>query len=160
VAPAAPTRAVATAAGALLPLAFAREELRRIGGVVGSARLFEREAAVERALARPEGARATMLHFATHAVVDETRPEQSAWALTPLPPSEDGLLQVREIYRLSLDADLVTLSACETALGAEFAGEGLVGLARAFHIAGARAVVATLWSVNDEATAELMDRFY
>jgi CHAT domain-containing protein len=73
----------------------------------------------------------------------------------------NGLLQVWEIFeQMHLNADLVVLSGCETALGEEDGGEGLMGLARAFQYAGARTVLASLWSVNDLATSELMIRFY
>ena len=71
-----------------------------------------------------------------------------------------GFVGLRDIYGLSLDADLVVLSACETALGRNVAGEGLLGLTRGFMYAGARRVVATLWQVEDRATAELMGAFY
>jgi CHAT domain-containing protein len=71
-----------------------------------------------------------------------------------------GFLRAHEIYNLKLNADLVVLSACRTALGKEIKSEGLIGLTRGFLYAGASAVVATLWDVRDEATAELMKRFY
>src|SRR6185295_13830918 len=73
---------------------------------------------------------------------------------------QDGFLRLNEIYNLKLGADLVVLSACQTALGKEIRGEGLVGLTRGFMYAGAPRVVASLWNVNDRATAELMRRFY
>jgi CHAT domain-containing protein len=73
---------------------------------------------------------------------------------------QDGFLRLHEIYNLSLGADLVVLSACQTALGKEIKGEGLVSLTRGFMYAGAPRVVASLWKVDDEATAELMKRFY
>ena len=72
----------------------------------------------------------------------------------------DGFLRLDEVTRLHLNADLVVLSACETGLGKEIRGEGLIGLTRGFMYAGARRVVASLWSVDDVATAELMSRFY
>jgi CHAT domain-containing protein len=72
----------------------------------------------------------------------------------------DGFLRAHEIYNLKLSADLVVLSACQTALGKEIKGEGLLGLTRGFMYAGAPRVVASLWDVKDEATAELMKRFY
>ena len=74
---------------------------------------------------------------------------------------ENGLLQAWEIFeQVRLDADLVTLSACDSALGKEFAGEGMVGLTRAFLFAGARTVLASLWAVGDQSSPELMTRFY
>jgi CHAT domain-containing protein len=73
---------------------------------------------------------------------------------------QDGFLRLNEIYNLRLNADLVVLSGCQTALGKAISGEGLVGLARGFMYAGAPRVVASLWSVDDRATAELMKRFY
>ena len=74
--------------------------------------------------------------------------------------AQNGFLDLQDIYNLNLPADLVVLSACETGLGKEIAGEGLVGLTRGFMYAGATRVVASLWSVGDNATAELMKRFY
>ena len=73
---------------------------------------------------------------------------------------QDGALRLHEIYNLKLNADLVVLSACQTALGKEVRGEGLVGLTRGFMYAGAQRVAATLWRVDDSATAELMSHFY
>ena len=95
-----------------------------------------------------------IVHFATHGVLDSRYPELSGIALS------DGFLRVHDIYRLNLPADLVVLSACETALGQEVRGEGLIGLTRAFFSAGARRVLVSLWPVEDRATAELMRRFY
>jgi len=103
------------------------------------------------------------VHFATHAVVDSEHPELSGIVLSLVDRrghSEDGFLRMLDIYNLKLNAGLVTLSACRTALGKDIAGEGLVGLTRGFLYAGASRVVATLWSVEDKATAELMRRFY
>ncbi len=101
------------------------------------------------------------LHFATHGYFDEERPARSGIVLSPGSDSaEDGLLQVGEIMRLRLNADLVTLSACQTGLGQLLAGEGVMGLTRAFLYAGAQSVVVSLWNVNDSATAELMKTFY
>ncbi len=95
-----------------------------------------------------------ILHFATHGVVDSARPERSGVVL------RDGLLRVGEIRGLRLPAELVVLSACRTALGREVRGEGLTGLTHGFFRAGAERLVVSLWSVDDEATAELMSRFY
>jgi CHAT domain-containing protein len=105
------------------------------------------------------------VHFACHGVLNELFPLDSALALSlpkALKPGEDnGLLQAWEIFdSVRLDADLVTLSACQSGLGKEMGGEGLLGLTRAFQYAGARSVLASLWSVDDDSTAELMKRFY
>lgn len=72
----------------------------------------------------------------------------------------DGFLRLHEIYNLDLDADLVVLSACRTALGKEVHGEGLIGLTRGFMYAGASRVVSSVWNVDDRASALLMSRFY
>lgn len=104
-----------------------------------------------------------IIHFATHGVVDTTRPELSGLALSLVDRegrSRDGFLRLSTIYHLRLSADLVVLSACQSALGREVAGEGLVGLTRGFMHAGARRVVASLWQVSDAATADLMKHFY
>ena len=104
-----------------------------------------------------------VVHFATHGVIDEEEPALSGLALSRVDPAgrpRDGFLGLREIYDMALDADLVVLSACRTALGPEVRGEGMLGLTRGFLHAGARRVVASLWKVEDRATAELMSRFY
>lgn len=104
---------------------------------------------------------AERLHFATHGLVDERQPELSGLLLTPTGKDEDdGLLQVYEIFNLSLRADLVVLSACETGLGQKVTGEGLVGLTRAFLYAGSPSVVVSLWRVGDDSAPDLMVGFY
>jgi CHAT domain-containing protein len=101
------------------------------------------------------------LHFATHGLVDESYPDRSSLALSvPVDETEDGHLRAREIHRMQLQADLVVLSACETALGRVVRGEGVLGLARAFLFAGAESVVASLWEVADISTADFMTHLY
>lgn len=103
------------------------------------------------------------VHFATHGYLDSERPDLSAIVLSLVDEKgkpQDGFLRAREVYNLDLPAELVVLSACQTGLGKEIKGEGLVGLTRGFMYAGARRVVVSLWNVNDKATAELMQRFY
>jgi CHAT domain-containing protein len=103
------------------------------------------------------------LHFATHGYLDTERPELSALVLSQLDPQGhpvDGFLRVNDIYNSRLSADLVVLSACQTGLGKEVRGEGLMGLTRAFLYAGVPRVIVSLWSVDDRATAELMAAFY
>jgi len=104
-----------------------------------------------------------MVHFATHGLLDSNDPEFSGVVLSLVDEKGspvDGFLRLRDIYNLNLPADLVVLSACETGLGKDVRGEGLIGLTRGFMYAGAPRVVVSLWSVNDRATAELMKRFY
>lgn len=128
----------------------------------GEVAVYIREDASEENIKNnPFLASAHRIHIATHGVVDERRPELSGLVLTRGEGSpEDGVLQVYEVFNLSLNADLVVLSACETGLGKEVTGEGLVGLTRAFLYAGTPAVVVSLWRVADTSTPELMVRFY
>jgi CHAT domain-containing protein/Tfp pilus assembly protein PilF len=103
------------------------------------------------------------VHIASHGLVNPTHPELSSIALSLVDRSgqpQDGFLQTTDIYNLKLNAELVVLSACQTALGKEVRGEALVGLTRAFMYAGAASVMASLWTVSDRSTAELMTRFY
>jgi CHAT domain-containing protein len=104
-----------------------------------------------------------IVHFATHGLLNDQHPELSGVVLSLVDEQgrpQDGFLQLHEVYNLNLPAELVVLSACKTALGKEIKGEGLVGLTRGFMYAGATRVVASLWSVDDQPTAEFMKRFY
>jgi len=106
-------------------------------------------------------ATARRIHFATHGLISEQKPQYSGLVLTlDDDPREDGLLQVWEIFNLKLSAELVVLSACRTGLGKEVKGEGIIGLTRAFMYAGVPSVVVSLWQVADRSTAELMVKFY
>jgi len=120
--------------------------------------------AANRATATSAGlSRYRIVHFATHGLLNSKHPELSGIALSLVDEQgkpQDGFLRLHEIYNLNLPAELVVLSACQTALGKEIKGEGLVGLTRGFMYAGAARVVASLWNVQDKATAELMKRFY
>ena len=100
-----------------------------------------------------------MLHFATHGLLDTERPQFTGLVLAPAGEA-DGFLRVGEVFNLRLGSPLVILSACETGLGREKRGEGVIGLTRAFMYAGAPVVGVTLWSVADKSTAELMPAFY
>jgi CHAT domain-containing protein len=106
---------------------------------------------------------AQIVHFAAHGVVDSARAARAGIVLSLFDRQgrpQEGFLGLRDVYDLRLSADLVVLSACETALGRDLRGEGLVGLTTGFLYAGARQVVASLWRVDDLATSELMARFY
>ena len=146
------------------PLPHTRREILQIAALFENTDAYLGAAATEeRAKSLAAGTR--IVHFATHSHLDDRFPLNSALVLT-LPEGfprdrDNGLLQAWEIFeRVRLDADLVVLSACQSALGEEQAGEGLLGLSRAFQYAGARTVAATLWSVADQTTPELMQRFY
>jgi CHAT domain-containing protein len=149
----------------LAPLPASRAE---VGAVLrlyrGSSQVFVgAEATEERAKA--VGADVSVVHFAAHGLVDEASPLDSSLVLALprrwQPGDDNGLLQAWEVFeQMRIRADLVTLSACDSALGEEVSGEGILGLTRAFQYAGARAVLASLWSVNDASTTELMASFY
>jgi CHAT domain-containing protein/tetratricopeptide (TPR) repeat protein len=103
------------------------------------------------------------VHFATHGYLDTVRPGLSAIVLSLVDEKgqpQDGFLRTHDVYNLKLPAELVVLSACETGLGKNVKGEGLVGLTRGFMYAGARRVIVSLWNVNDKATADLMRELY
>ncbi|MBK9708848.1 MAG: CHAT domain-containing protein [Acidobacteria bacterium] len=111
----------------------------------------------------PELSQYRYVHFATHGILNSERPGLSALVLSLIDEQgkqQDGFLRANDIYNLKLPAELVVLSACQTGLGKEVRGEGLVGLTRGFMYAGAARVVVSLWSVNDRATADLMAAFY
>ncbi len=150
---------------ALGRLRFSRLEAERLVALLppDEATTFLDLAASRANVLSPELGRYRLLHFATHALVDDEHPELSALALSRFDERgepQPGFVRLHEVYSLRLAADLVTLSACETALGKPVDGEGLIGLVRGFLHAGADRVVASLWSVRDKATAELMSRFY
>jgi CHAT domain-containing protein/tetratricopeptide (TPR) repeat protein len=104
-----------------------------------------------------------IVHFATHGILDNEHPELSGVVLSLFDRQgkrQDGFLRLHDIYNLNLPAELVVLSACNTGLGKDVRGEGLIGLTRGFMYAGAASVVASLWKVDDKATSELMSHFY
>ncbi|MFL6192889.1 MAG: CHAT domain-containing protein [Thermoanaerobaculia bacterium] len=138
------------------------KEVNRIAGLfpAGDSMLYlGGEATEQNVKQNPYLSTAPNIHFALHGGVNEIRPELSGLELKKSPP-EDGRLQVFEIFGLKLNADLLTLSACQTALGKEVRGEGMVGLTRAFLYAGARSLVVSLWPVPDRSTSDFMYDMY
>lgn len=104
-----------------------------------------------------------IIHFATHGLLNTNRPELSGLVFSLYDKdgaAKDGFLRLNQIYNLNLNSDLVVLSACQTALGRDVRGEGVIGLTRGFIYAGANRVVSSLWKVDDAATAEFMKRLY
>ena len=115
------------------------------------------------AITKPELAQYRIVHFATHGFIDYQHPELSGLVLSRVDRNgrpQEGFVRLHDIYNLKLSADLVVLSACNTGLGKDVKGEGLIGLTRGFMYAGAGGVAASLWKVDDDATAELMKHFY
>jgi CHAT domain-containing protein len=141
---------------ALARLPASRTEAQAIGTtvLVGS---DASEDGLRTALATQERWRA--VHFACHGLIDPENPTRSALALTST-AGEDGFLTAVEVLRMEMRTDLAVLSACETGTGRIVKGEGIVGLTRSFMYAGAPRVICSLWKVDDEATQELMRRFY
>jgi CHAT domain-containing protein len=143
-------------------LPASRDEVLAIAQIAGpDAELLLGQKATESAFKYQALADYRVIHLATHAAADPQYPDRAALVLGIAPnTSDDGLLQVREIMRLSLNAELVTLSACDTNVGAAAGEAGVVNLEQAFLIAGARAVVASLWNVEDNSTTVMMKAFY
>jgi CHAT domain-containing protein len=152
-------------AGSALPrLPFTRREATAIQSLVApSQRRVALDFAATWAAVTRDLSEFRYAHFATHGFLDAVHPELSGLVLSLVDRKgrdQEGFLPAMEIFNLKLSAELVVLSACQTALGKEIMGEGLVGLTRAFMYAGAPRVVASLWRVDDAATAELMKKFY
>jgi CHAT domain-containing protein len=146
-------------------LPFSREEVDTIADFVPKNSLLKAtDFRATRTMAKSgELGRYRIVHFATHGLLNSQHPELSGLVLSLVDENgktQDGFLRMHEIFNMQLPADVVVLSACQTALGKEVKGEGLVGLTRGFMYAGAQRVVASLWQVDDHATAELMKRFY
>jgi CHAT domain-containing protein len=147
----------------LKPLYGSEAEVRNIDSIINirgyKTSVYLKQDANEEVVKSPALAGYKYLHFATHGVVDEEKPELSKIYLKSI-NDEDGDLYSGEIYNLNIQADLVTLSACETGLGMVSKGEGIIGLTRALLYAGSNNVFVSLWSVSDQSTAELMATFY
>jgi CHAT domain-containing protein/Tfp pilus assembly protein PilF len=145
-------------------LRHSRTEAAAIARLVPAGRLTALDFAASRATAMgPELGRYRIVHIATHGLFNPRFPALSGLVLSLVDRrghAQDGFLRAPEIYGLHLPADLVVLSACQTALGENVRGEGLVGMTRGFFYSGASRVMVSLWNVDDRATAELMDRFY
>jgi CHAT domain-containing protein len=151
--------------GAFGRLLSTRREAAAISALVPERERMEAldfEASRKTAL-RPELGEYRIVHFATHGMLNNIHPELSGIVLSLVDKegrTQDGFLRLQDIFNLKLSAELVVLSACQTGLGKEIKGEGLIGLTRGFMYAGAPRVVASLWKVDDRATSELMKRFY
>lgn len=146
-------------------LFYAEREINNLRDIASPAKTFTatRYDANRERLLSMDFSKYAILHFATHGFLDPRRPEFSGLLLSTVDEQGKelkGFVALRDVYSLRAPVDLVVMSACQTALGKDVRGEGLVGLTRGFMYAGATTVVASLWKVDDEATAELMKRFY
>jgi len=151
--------------GNLRRLRFSRQEADEIIRLATSEQKLEAlDFAANRTLATSsELSRYRIVHFATHGLINNEHPELSGIVLSLVDENgnpQNGFLRLYDLYNLKLSADLVVLSACQTALGKEIKGEGFVGLTRGFMYAGAPRVIASLWQIDDRASAEFMKRFY
>ena len=147
------------------PLFYANRELAHLRDVATSGESFVASGfnATRDQLLSTDLTRFAILHFATHGLLDPKRPENSGLVLSTVNQDgqeQNGFVGLQDIYGLRAPVDLVVLSACQTALGKDVRGEGLLGLTRGFMYAGASSVMASLWKVDDEATSELMRQFY
>jgi len=146
-----------------LRLKYSGLEIEKIAALFKKSKIsiFKRKGATEEQLKRLNHADYKILHFATHCLIDDEKPARSSIVLSLGNNSEeDGLLQMREIFNLELNSDLVTLSSCQTGLGRFIKGEGIEGLCRAFFYAGASSALISLWAVHDQASYQFMERYY
>lgn len=149
--------------GTLSTLPYTRAEVEGIAHLYapGKTSVFTGSQASEKNLKKMNLEQYRHLHFASHGLIDEEKPQFSALVLSPdVKEEEDGFLTVREVFDLKLNADLVVLSACKTGLGKRIRGEGVSGLSRAFLYAGTPSVLVSLWNVYDRSTSDLMTTFY
>ena len=142
-----------------IPLSNSGEEAFRIAKIMGGEALTGKDVTENKFLGTAPNAR--IIHLATHGKADDKSSDYSFLAFSPLKDSiENELLYVRDLYNMTLNADMVVLSACETGIGKLQRGEGVISLARAFAYAGAKSIVTSLWAVNDTKTKDLMLLFY
>jgi len=149
------------------PLPHTREEVEAIAALFSEQAVVRMGEEATKTIAIQESQQADIIHFACHGWLDAKMPLSSGLILSQpeamgkkTTEQDNGLLQAWEIFKLRLKADLVVLSACQTGLGAEIRGEGLIGLSRAFTYAGAKSVLVSLWEIHDASTAEFMKAFY
>jgi CHAT domain-containing protein len=147
--------------GTLAPLPHTQIEANAISGSYPGAVVKAQNEAQESTIKSVAGS-FRVIHFATHALVNNAAPMLSGVVLAhpPQDSPEDGVLTVRELFSMDLAADMIVFSACNTARGSQQRGEGMIGLTWAAFVAGAPAQVVSQWAVDDAATARLMGRFY
>jgi CHAT domain-containing protein len=145
---------------ALSPLAFNKPEIESINTLLGEGTVFTDEAATENQF-KEIASEYKIIHFATHGMANSNDPDYSLLAFTEIDDDQENeFLYVSDLYNLELNAEMVVLSACETALGKNFRGEGIMSLARGFSYAGTKSIFTTLWSVNDHSTCNIIQSYY
>ncbi len=140
----------------LAPLYHNQEEVKSIHRITGGKAIYRSDFSKEDFLALAPHYR--IIHFSTHGIVDNQHPEFSYLALSDIDPENN--LFVSDLFQLSLPAEMVVLSACQTGIGRWYRGEGLMSLARAFTYAGAKSLMSSLWSIDDRQTSVLLTEFY
>jgi CHAT domain-containing protein/predicted negative regulator of RcsB-dependent stress response len=149
---------------AIQPLTYSKFELQKLSELGGPSSMVARGFEASRdTLTKLDLSQYAVLHFATHALLDPKHPESTGFFLSMLDASgrpQNGFITTPDVYSLRAPVDLAVLSACSTGLGKDARGEGLIGLTSGFMYAGASSVAASLWKVDDQATAELMEQFY
>ena len=145
-------------------LVYSKDELNYLNDIAGvGAFIFRGFEASRAVLEKTDFSKFAILHFATHGLLDPKNPKKLGFYLSMVNEAgqdQEGFITMQDVYNLHVPVSLVVLSACRTGLGEDVRGEGLIGLTRGFMHAGASSVVASLWKVDDEATAELMKYFY
>jgi CHAT domain-containing protein len=144
----------------LSPLAFNKPEIEAVNKMLGTGTIFKDADATE-AQFKEIASDYSIIHFATHGMANSNDPDYSLLAFTEVKDDvENEFLYVGDLYNLELNAEMVVLSACETALGKNFRGEGIMSLARGFSYAGTKSIFTTLWSVNDHSTYSIIKGYY
>jgi hypothetical protein len=145
---------------ALAPLNFNDKEINTARKILGTGDVYIGKEATEERF-KKDASKYKIIHFATHGMANDRDPDFSLLAFSEIRDSiENEFLYVSDLYNMKLNADLVVLSACETGLGEMRRGEGVISLARGFSYAGAKSIFTTLWSVNDQSTAIIIESFY
>jgi CHAT domain-containing protein len=154
-------RECGTVRDALSPLPLTRQQVETIKDLYGDRALVRLGQDASKSTIRNEGAKASVIHIASHGFVENCDPLSSFLALTPEGDPSEGLFHAFEIIdSLRLHADLVVLSGCQTGQGEISKSEGVIGLTRAFQYVGARSVLVSLWEITDNSSSELMKEFY
>ena len=159
-APTFPKRGVAIAGNTYSRLPMNNKEVENITDIFGGLSLINEQATKGAFLAKAPAY--PYIHLSTHGVVNNNQPKFSfvSFAQNDQAVNQDELLYVSDLFNTNLNAEMVTLSACETGIGKAYRGEGIISLARGFAYAGTKSILPTLWSVNEQSTVKLMTRFY